>query len=220
MLDVVQDGPWMLAAVAGTVTHVHLLLRMADLAAPAQYPMILAEEEFVGSRDFLDLVPRSLLVNTVAVVRAPLYGTGAGEAFARRFQEVFGQEATSLAARAHTALYLIALAIEAAQSLEPTEIAAQLGPVSRDGIPVAAADFALARELLQRGEDIDFTGANGPADLDVHGTLGALLATRWNLDATAAEARWMPADTIFLCSDRDRTGSPTCTPHVEPTPLR
>ncbi|MHA7191797.1 ABC transporter substrate-binding protein [Arthrobacter sp. MDT2-16] len=67
----------------------------------------------------------------------------------------------------YDAVNLIALASEAAGSVEGTAIAAQLASVSKDG--TKCFDFAGCVTLLRNGEDIDYDGISGPVTFDEKG---------------------------------------------------
>jgi len=62
---------------------------------------------------------------------------------------------------------IIALAVEAAQSDDPTVFAAEINRVTRDG--EKCTSFAECKKLLDRGEDIDYDGVSGPLEFTEQG---------------------------------------------------
>ncbi|RJT80979.1 amino acid ABC transporter substrate-binding protein [Arthrobacter cheniae] len=73
----------------------------------------------------------------------------------------------SYAGESYDAVNLIALASEAAGSVEGTAIAAELEAVSKDG--TKCFDFAGCVTLLREGGDIDYDGISGPVSFDENG---------------------------------------------------
>jgi branched-chain amino acid transport system substrate-binding protein len=217
MLTFAQDQPWTYWASTHPLVHIKALLRLTDLTTPEQYPEIIVDDEILGARDFLSLLPRPLLDKVSGFVRSPIRGTALADAFRERFRAVYGLTPASLAARGYTAVYLLALAIEAAGSTEPAKIAARMREVSHAGTSVTPTQFALARSLLAQGEDIDFDGPTGPADFDPDGNLGAILIADWRVDVSGTDPAWVPAtSTVLVCQDVEGTGDASCMPYVPP----
>jgi branched-chain amino acid transport system substrate-binding protein len=65
-------------------------------------------------------------------------------------------------AESYDAVVVVALAAEAAGSLDPIEIGAQINDVTRGG--EKCTDFASCVALVQAGTDIDYDGVSGPLD--------------------------------------------------------
>ena len=85
------------------------------------------------------------------------------ETFQERLLEVDSAlEDFSYAGESYDAVVVIALGAIAAQSVEPTEIAANINDVTRDG--TKCTTFAECRDLLEAGEDIDYDGISGPLE--------------------------------------------------------
>ncbi|WP_326947704.1 ABC transporter substrate-binding protein [Arthrobacter sp. RIT-PI-e] len=82
----------------------------------------------------------------------------------------------------YDAVTLIALAAEAAGSVDGTAIAAELEGVSKDG--TKCYDFAGCVTLLRDGEDIDYDGISGPISFDENGdpTEAAIGIYRYDAD--------------------------------------
>ncbi|WP_137287276.1 ABC transporter substrate-binding protein [Halorussus salinisoli] len=86
---------------------------------------------------------------------------------AETFQEKFGSDSPTLfAPHAYDALFLMALAIEAAGEASGTAIARNIRSVSREGETVTVGEFQKAKDLLANGTDIDYQGASSPVDLN------------------------------------------------------
>ena len=71
------------------------------------------------------------------------------------------------APQAYDCVTIIALAVEAAQSDDPTVFAAEINRVTRDG--EKCTSFAECKKLLDRGEDIDYDGVSGPLEFTEQG---------------------------------------------------
>jgi branched-chain amino acid transport system substrate-binding protein len=110
-----------------------------------------------------DLDPGTL-EGAQGTIPGPFTGTGFQEALA-----TVDPKLTSYAysGESYDAVNLIALASEAAGSVEGTEIAKQLEAVSKDG--TKCFDFAGCVTLLRDGEDIDYDGVSGPVTFDKNG---------------------------------------------------
>jgi branched-chain amino acid transport system substrate-binding protein len=84
----------------------------------------------------------------------------------------------------YDAVYLVALAIQAAQSTDTDDIKRQLRDVSRDDggdVAILPGDWAEAREALLDGEGVDYTGASGPIDFTEGGDPGAGFFALWQI---------------------------------------
>ena len=84
----------------------------------------------------------------------------------QEFEEKIGEANTLFAAHAYDALFLQALAMEAAGEASGTAIAENIRSVSREGETVTVGEFERARELLANDEDINYQGASSPVDLN------------------------------------------------------
>jgi branched-chain amino acid transport system substrate-binding protein len=85
----------------------------------------------------------------------------------------------------YDAIYVLALAIQAAQSTDSEEIKAQLREVSRDDgdddVEVLPNQWAKGREALLDGKNVDYRGASGPIDFDEAGDPGAGFYSLWEI---------------------------------------
>ena len=85
---------------------------------------------------------------------------------ADHYQEEIGEADTLFAPHAYDAMFLQALAMEAAGEASGRAIAENIQSVSRDGESVTVDEFDKAKELLADGEDINYEGASSPVDMN------------------------------------------------------
>ncbi|PTL76637.1 ABC transporter substrate-binding protein [Vitiosangium sp. GDMCC 1.1324] len=108
-------------------------------------------------------------------------GTGPGasnsepfRAFQVAFRKKYGVESSlPINANAYDAVYLAALAMEAAGQPDGTAIRDHITEVSRGGTPYGPAEYQQAVEAIRAQQDINFEGASGPLDLDANGDVVA-----------------------------------------------
>ena len=93
--------------------------------------------------------------------------------------------------QAYDAMMLIALAAEAAGDDAGESIAAKLIEVSSEG--TQCSDYATCLELVQAGEDIDFEGQSGPADLNA---VGSVLKATIGIQEYAADGTYAQVDSV------------------------
>jgi branched-chain amino acid transport system substrate-binding protein len=83
------------------------------------------------------------------------------------FDEEMGDQAGTLfAPHAYDGLFLQALAIHKAGEASGTAIAENIQSVSQGGTKVYAGEFEKAKELLDKGEDINYQGTSSPVDMN------------------------------------------------------
>ena len=93
--------------------------------------------------------------------------------FARR---ELGDADTPLLSETFDAAMLIALAIERADSVEPAAIRDALREVANpEGEIVGPDDIPRALKLIRWGEDVNYVGASGELDFDVHGDVSGTM---------------------------------------------
>jgi branched-chain amino acid transport system substrate-binding protein len=99
--------------------------------------------------------------------------TEAGNAFDQAYREAYGDlPAVPYLRETNDAIYLIALAAETAGSTDPTAIRDALREVANPPGTVVGPGpegWAAAVKSIDAGEDVNYEGAIGPADLDEHG---------------------------------------------------
>ncbi|WP_135825919.1 ABC transporter substrate-binding protein [Halorussus ruber] len=81
-------------------------------------------------------------------------------------KEMGGQSGTLFAPHAYDGLFLQALAIHKAGEASGAAIAENIRSVSRGGTKVYAGEFQKAKDLLDKGEDINYQGASSPVDMN------------------------------------------------------
>ncbi|MCI0573131.1 MAG: ABC transporter substrate-binding protein [Myxococcaceae bacterium] len=104
-------------------------------------------------------------------------GTGPGATagapyttFQTAFRRRFGRDIVNpININAYDAVFLAALAMQAAGQAEGTAVRDNLVAVSRDGTPFGPTQYGEAVAALRSGDDIDYQGASGPVDLDANG---------------------------------------------------
>jgi branched-chain amino acid transport system substrate-binding protein len=113
------------------------------------------------NKDFGTLFPRSMVPLASAMWSQASDRTPIGAAYVDRFVAVYGARPTSnLTSSLYDIVHVHALAIEAAQSITGTEVAAQIIAVTGGGTKVSPGDFADAADRLSSGEDIDYDGTH------------------------------------------------------------
>lgn len=108
-------------------------------------------------------------------------GGTASEDFLALFKATTGLEDTTFAAQAYDCTNLILLSALAANSANGADIAAKMIEVSSGGTPCSS--YAECADLLAAGEDIDYVGASGSADLDDNGEPASAEYEVWEVGA-------------------------------------
>jgi ABC-type branched-subunit amino acid transport system substrate-binding protein len=137
--------------------------------------------------------------------------TPAGEAFVAAYEAAYGElPSTPYLRELYDAVYVIALAAEAAGSNDRTAIRDALRDVAAGGEAIApgAEGFAAAVEALAAGDDIDYQGASGTVDFDAAGDIAQGTIVIWQVSG----------DTIEDIDSRavDLTGGAGATPEATP----
>lgn len=111
--------------------------------------------------------------------------TEAGPIFDQQFEETFGSlPSVPFLRENYDAVYLVALAAQAAGSNDPAAIRDELRNISGGGGTVilpGVEGWQTAVELLANGEDIDYDGAAGPVDLDENGDVATGSIVIWQV---------------------------------------
>jgi branched-chain amino acid transport system substrate-binding protein len=96
--------------------------------------------------------------------------TASYRAFQTAYRNKYGKESIlPIDTSAYDAVYLAALALEAAEQVEGSSLRDQLTAVSRDGTPLGPTEYRQAVEAIRAQQDVNFEGASGPVDLDANG---------------------------------------------------
>jgi len=146
------------------------------------------------SQSFIDNASPSVVEGMVGTSIAPEESANY-QIFAERYSQLYGVAPENYSESTYDAIYLIALATAQAQSTNSRMIADQLQAVSALGTPVSYRDYAAALSLLAAGEDIDYVGASGSADLDANGDAVNGTYRIWrveNSEFTTLETRSFP----------------------------
>ncbi len=93
--------------------------------------------------------------------------------------------------QSYDATVMIALAAEAAGDDDGVSIAAKLIEISAEG--TECSDFASCRDLIAAGEDIDFVGQSGPADLN---SIGSVLKATIGIQEYDANNQYSQIDSV------------------------
>lgn len=155
----------------------------------------------IGAGDYMDYGPQLLgcdshhnlefIINSPAEVIEGMIGLKSTlslnnpdyQTYLANYQSRFGEDpASAYAANAYDALYLLAFAMVEANSELPYDIAQHMKSVSVDGDSVGADQFALGKEKIENGINIDYTGASGKVDLDDNGDVIAGDYVIWKIE--------------------------------------
>ena len=116
-----------------------------------------------------------------------MYGTQPGapnEEFVAAFSATGEDPDAPYVKEGYDTAFLFALAAASANSTDGTAIRDNLRFVANppgERIGIGPDEFARAVGLLEQGEDIDYFGASGPADLDENGDLASGLVAKWRI---------------------------------------
>ena len=134
-----------------------------------------------------------------------------GSAFQAAMEETYGElPSVPYLAEVYDAVYLIALAAEAAGSNDSTAIRDALRDVAADGTPAVpgSEEYTAAVEAIGAGEDIDYQGASGSLDYDENGDVARGAIVVWAVEGGAITVR----ETRPLDLTAGATASPQATP--------
>ncbi|MCD6032437.1 MAG: Extracellular ligand-binding receptor [Thermomicrobiales bacterium] len=112
--------------------------------------------------------------------------TDAGTAFDQAWEEAYGDvPAVPYLREINDAIYLIALAAEKAGSTDPTAMRDALREVANEPGTVVGPGpegWSAAVESVAAGEDVNYEGATGPADLDENGDVAVGSILIWKVE--------------------------------------
>ncbi len=122
-------------------------------------------------------------------------------AFTQRLASALAADDTTLyGAQMYDCAITIALAALAAGSTDPVQVGGQIVAVTSGGR--GCSTFAHCAELLAAGDDIDYTGASGPLDIDEQGDVARGRLTTWVVDG--GELVETATDDVDLLAERAR----------------
>jgi ABC-type branched-subunit amino acid transport system substrate-binding protein len=115
-----------------------------------------------------------------------MYGTalsrGNADEFRNRFFKKFNKHATTPdAERAYDIVYILALAIEKANSANYVRIRNEIRNVTGDGEKIGPGDFSIAKEKLKARKDVCFEGASGKIKFDERGDITSGIFEIWKI---------------------------------------
>ena len=104
--------------------------------------------------------------------------TDAAQHFKTAYQGAYGEvPPVPYIDTAYDAVYSVALAAAAGESVDPVSIRDHLRAINNpDGEVVGPGEFAKAVELLEAGQTINYEGASGSVDFDANGDVGGTFA--------------------------------------------
>jgi branched-chain amino acid transport system substrate-binding protein len=121
------------------------------------------------SGDWLANADPSVVEGMRGIVPIPSQDSPGYRTFSTRFKEKYQVDPVQFADGVYDAFYLLALAMEQADSAIPGDIAAQLQSVSAGGTKVGVGEYSRARQLIGQPADIDYDGASGAIDFESNG---------------------------------------------------
>lgn len=128
--------------------------------------------QYIGAESTLaepirENVPARALDGMIGTTPSAPTETDAWESFVSAFQENYDTEPSVWAAYSYDATMLSAMAIEAANEFSSSALRESIYPVSREGETVTS--FETAKEEIQAGNDVDYSGVSGSIDLNEDG---------------------------------------------------
>jgi ABC-type branched-subunit amino acid transport system substrate-binding protein len=210
-----RTGPWVLFLFGGTAAGAKALVQLADIASDDDLPFVHTGPNLTGRDGYVLSVPPVFLERTYSTFGAPTPAHPTAEPFTTLYRDTYGEPPGYGALTAFEHMTTLALAIAAAGSTDPAQVAAQMRQVTTGGAPLGFLDFAGARDRLAAGEDIDMVGFIHPFDLDPGGWMGTAVTGAWSIVPDGSGGmRWdgRPGD---VCSDAELTGTVTCYPYAE-----
>jgi len=168
----------------------------------AQWPVKWMYSEGLESQTFINQlagqgVDVSPIEGTAPV--APLnvtYNQTSGD-FNTRFAAAYGHQPALFSSNSYDAVFVIALAMEAANTTNTNSTAfktALRNVANPPGVPIYEGQWAKAKQLLDNGTDINYFGASGAIDFDQYGEVSSDYMV-WNINATGqiAQKLYIPA---------------------------
>lgn len=134
------------------------------------YAPVFFGADALKERDFIELGDKTVMEG--------MFGTALisshSEAFKRKYYREYHRYPTSSdSERAYDIVYILALAMEKAQSTHYPDMRNEIRNVTRKGEKMTPGDFIIAKEKLKASVDIYFEGFSGRMQFDAHGDLAA-----------------------------------------------
>lgn len=144
-------------------------MKAAYLAQTGAKPIIMGCDGNVAE-GFIANADPDVIKGMVGTQPSPIETDPDYAGFLTRFKAKWNAEGGLYSSTAYDAVYLMALAIEAAGgSTEGTDVAPHIVASSTGGEKVKPTGWADAATKARAGTDIDFVGVSGPVDLDANG---------------------------------------------------
>jgi ABC-type branched-subunit amino acid transport system substrate-binding protein len=124
----------------------------------------------------------------------PLAGGDKYEEFASEYESRADESPQPFTAEGYDATNLAALAAQAAESNEGSELAGEIINVSKGG--EAVSSFEAGADALGNGTDIDYNGASGPVDLTEQGNIRSSFAVFQSTGSAWEQVSEIPADDL------------------------
>ena len=104
--------------------------------------------------------------------------TPAAKLFRQAYDQKYGQlPPQPYIDTAYDGVYVLAMALEKAGSNNPTAVRNQLRFVANPpGTVILPTQWAKAKQLIDNGQDVNYTGASGPINFDSHGDVSGTYA--------------------------------------------
>jgi len=111
--------------------------------------------------------------------------SAAGDAFDAAYEAEYGESPFPYARETYDAVLLVALAAEAAGSVDPLDIRDALRSIANPGgevVGLGALGIGDAFDLVRLGLDVDYEGASGAVDFDANGDVTSGAVEVWCID--------------------------------------
>jgi ABC-type branched-subunit amino acid transport system substrate-binding protein len=128
--------------------------------------------------EIIEAIGAKYLNGTFGTAPQAMTDTQAAQNYLTAYKEKFGEVPPKpYIDTSYDAAYVLALAIEESGSEDPAKVKASLRDVANPpGVKVLPGEWAKAKELLAKGQDIDYVGASGPIDFDQAGDVSGTFA--------------------------------------------
>lgn len=210
-----RSGPWVLFLMGGTAAGAKALLQLADLVPPEELPFVHTGPNTTGREGYLLSVPPVFFPRTYSTFGAAILSHPTARPFVQLFEQTYGVPPEFGGQTAFEHMVVLALAMEAAGSAEPVEVAAQMRALTTGGTPVGMLDLARVRQLLAAGEDIDLVGFTHPFDLDPQGWMGTVVTGNWSVvQEPGGDPAWRSVPDA-ICTDIELSGAVSCYPYAQ-----
>jgi len=131
----------------------------------------------IKNQEFVDDLVNTLGTQTLEGVKGTFPSTPTGpnaQRYAAQYEARFDEAPTPFTDNVYDSVFVIGLAIEAAGAAGGPAIRDAIRAIANGpGAPVGVSQVAEAKDLLERGDPINYAGASGPVDFDENGDVFA-----------------------------------------------